>query len=138
MRTSIKYTISVWLFTGIVSPFIYLLFCLPRFNENFKDSPVGLDDFINLGIILGLLFSIPSAIILLGVILILSKKHFANIKVQLILSILSLILSMCSFAILFGKDSFLREKVPLRFLLSYGVTVVSACFIFMPKSLKEN
>ena len=101
---------------------------------------IGIEEFIELGVLFGLLLSIPSMLILWFVLYLVDRKLFTPpINQKLFVAIICALLSLLSFGMLLGFGYFLADIGNIRFTLSYTITVIASSLFFnLKKSIPEE
>lgn len=98
---------------------------------------ISIEEFIELGVLFGLLLSIPSMLILWFILYLVDRKKLTpHINQKLFVGIICGLLSLLSFGILLGFDYFLADIGNIRFTLSYTITVIASSLFFNFKKSK--
>jgi hypothetical protein len=130
---SLKYSLKVWLATGLIPPVIILVLGL------FKQKATGhveiaMGEFLELSVVLGLAFSLPSALLLWLLMHLLSYYHFSLRQIKTILIAFAIAASYFSFVLLYGEPDFLKDSSAILLWMPYVITVSSAIAFFPLKA----
>jgi hypothetical protein len=129
---SLKYSLKVWLVTGIIPPFFFLVASLfiPTTTGHVE---ITTEEFFELSLVLGLAFSLPSALVLWLLINLLSHYNFSLRQIKTILITFAIAAGYFSFALLFQEPGFLKDSGTILLWAPYITTVAFTIVFFSLK-----
>jgi hypothetical protein len=134
MKQSLIYSLKVWLTSVILSPFLFTIIDI-IIHQNILYDYKNAIGFIGYSIIYGLILSIPSWLLLLLVIVIVSKWGIVIGLKKTVLTIAGAILSLLPFYLLFRNDDYTSNKDVYIWAITYCFVIIGGIWIFKFKPI---